>query len=59
MAQPNATQIQNQYLSASQFPGSSPGLGSGPVGINQPVAQTAVPPVRISHSVANIERDVT
>lgn len=48
MGQPNATQLQNQYLPAGQFPGSSPGLGSGPVGMNQPGAQSAVPPVRIS-----------
>lgn len=47
MGQPNATQLQNQYLPASQFPGSSPGLGSGPVGMNQQGSQTAVPPVRI------------
>ncbi len=47
MGQPNATQLQNQYLPPSQFPGSSPGRGSGPVGMNQPGAQTAVPPVRM------------
>ncbi|KAI3360110.1 hypothetical protein L3Q82_014425 [Scortum barcoo] len=44
MGQPNATQLQNQYLPPGQFPGSSPGRGSGPVGMNQPGAQTAVPP---------------
>ena len=41
MGQPNATQLQNQYLPPGQFPGSSP------VGMNQPGAQTAVPSVRI------------
>lgn len=45
MAQPNATQLQNQYLPTGQFPGSSPGRGAGPVGMNQPGAQAAVPPV--------------
>ncbi|XP_057716605.1 histone acetyltransferase p300-like isoform X11 [Corythoichthys intestinalis] len=43
MGQPNATQLQNQYHSPGQFPGSSPGLGSGPVGVNQPGSQAAVP----------------
>lgn len=47
MGQPNATQLQNQYIPPGQFPGSSPGRGSGPVGMNQPGAQTAVPSVRI------------
>lgn len=46
MGQPNSTQLQNQYLPPGQFPGSSPGRGSGPVGMNQQGAQTAVPPVR-------------
>lgn len=46
MGQPNAAQLQNQYLPPGQFPGSSPGRGSGPVGMNQPGAQSAVPPVR-------------
>lgn len=47
MGQPNATQLQNQYLPPGQFPGSSPGLGSGPVGMNQSGAQPALPSVRI------------
>ena len=47
MGQPNATQLQNQYLPQGQFPGSSPGLGSGPSGMNQPGPQTTVPQVRI------------
>lgn len=54
MGQPNAAQLQNQYLPTGQFPGSSPGLGSGPVGMNQPGAQTAVPPVRISDGDSTI-----
>lgn len=45
MGQPNAVQLQNQYLPPGQFPGSSPGRGSG---MNQPGAQTAVPVVRFS-----------
>lgn len=45
MSQPNAAQLQNQYLPPGQFPGSSPGRGSGAVGMNQPAAQTAVPGV--------------
>lgn len=47
MGQPNAAQLQNQYLPPGQFPGSSPGRGSGTVSMNQPGAQTAVPVVRI------------
>ncbi|KAM9394002.1 histone acetyltransferase p300 isoform 2-T2 [Pholidichthys leucotaenia] len=43
MGQPNATQLQNQYLPPGQFPGSSPGVVSGPVGMNQMGAQTPVP----------------
>lgn len=43
MGQPNAVQLQNQYLPPGQFPGSSPGRGSG---MNQPGVQTAVPVVR-------------
>ncbi|MEQ2170870.1 hypothetical protein GOODEAATRI_004754 [Goodea atripinnis] len=45
MGQPSATQLQNQYLPPGQFPGSSPGLGSDPVGMNQPGAQAAVPSI--------------
>ncbi|KAG7239416.1 hypothetical protein INR49_028887 [Caranx melampygus] len=48
MGQPNATQLQNQYLPPGQFPGSSPGLGSGPVGMNQPGPQSTVPPNQMS-----------
>lgn len=51
MGQPNPTQLQNQYLPPGQFPGSSPGLGSGPVGMNQPGAQTNVPSVRLRERV--------
>lgn len=47
LGQPNAPQLQNQYLPPGQFPSSSPGLGSGPVGMNQPGAQTAVPSVSL------------
>lgn len=47
MGQPNAAQLQSQYLPPGQFPGSSPGRGSGAVGMNQPGAQTAVPAVRV------------
>lgn len=47
MGQPNATQLQNQYLPPGQFPSSGPGLGSGPVGMNQPGTQTAVPSVSL------------
>ncbi|XP_061893003.1 histone acetyltransferase p300-like isoform X2 [Entelurus aequoreus] len=43
MGQPNATQLQTQYLPPGQFPGSSPGLGAGPVGVNQPGSQAAGP----------------
>uniref|UniRef100_A0A8C7V8C3 histone acetyltransferase n=1 Tax=Oncorhynchus mykiss TaxID=8022 RepID=A0A8C7V8C3_ONCMY len=39
MGQPNVAQLQNQYLPPGQFPGSSPGLGAGPVGMNHPGPQ--------------------
>lgn len=45
MGQPNAVQLQNQYLPPGQFPGSSPGQGPG---LNQPGVQTSVPVVGIS-----------
>ncbi|XP_038165293.1 histone acetyltransferase p300 isoform X2 [Cyprinodon tularosa] len=48
MGQPSAAQLQNQYLPPGQFPVSSPGLGSGPVGMNQPGAQSAVPSNQMS-----------
>lgn len=51
MGQPNAVQLQNQYLPPGQFPGSSPGRGSG---MNQPGAQTAVPVVWISVNGSHI-----
>ncbi|XP_029997672.1 histone acetyltransferase p300 isoform X5 [Sphaeramia orbicularis] len=51
MGQPNATQLQNQYLPPGQFPGSSPALGSGTVGVNQTGAQNAVPPASPKPSV--------
>lgn len=54
MGQPNAAQLQNQYLPPGQFPGSSPGRGSGTVGMNQPGAQSAVPVVRILLKVSCI-----
>uniref|UniRef100_A0A674BF62 histone acetyltransferase n=1 Tax=Salmo trutta TaxID=8032 RepID=A0A674BF62_SALTR len=42
MGQPNVAQLQNQYLPPGQFPGSSPGLGAGPVGMNHPGPQGGV-----------------
>lgn len=46
MGQPNAAQLQTQYLPPGQFPGSSPGRGTAAVGINQQGAQTALSVVR-------------
>ncbi|XP_064869973.1 histone lysine acetyltransferase CREBBP-like, partial [Oncorhynchus nerka] len=40
MGQPMVAQ--NQYLPPGQFPGSSPGLGAGPVGMNHPGPQGGV-----------------
>ncbi|XP_037834605.1 histone acetyltransferase p300 isoform X3 [Kryptolebias marmoratus] len=42
MGQPNATQLQNQYLPPGQFPVPCSGLGSGQGGVNQPDVQPAV-----------------
>ncbi|XP_014059288.2 histone acetyltransferase p300 isoform X5 [Salmo salar] len=42
MGQPNVAQLQNQYLPPGQFPGSSPGLGAGAVGMNHPGLQGGV-----------------
>ncbi|KAM9463213.1 histone acetyltransferase p300 isoform 2-T2 [Clarias gariepinus] len=39
MPPPSVAQMQNQYLPSSQFQGSSPMLGTGPVGIAQPGSQ--------------------
>ncbi|XP_074552379.1 histone acetyltransferase p300 isoform X2 [Halichoeres trimaculatus] len=48
MGQPNTSQLQNQYLPTGQFPGSSPGRGSGHVVLNQPGPQAPVPPNQMS-----------
>lgn len=42
MGQPNVNQLQNQYLSQGQFPGSGPGVGAAQPGMAQPGAQTGV-----------------
>ncbi|KAM7382020.1 hypothetical protein PAMA_012745 [Pampus argenteus] len=39
MGQPNVNQLQNQYLSQGQFPGSGPGVGTAQPGMAQPGAQ--------------------
>lgn len=46
MGQPNVNQLQNQYLSQGQFPGSGPGVGPAQPGMAQPGAQTGVAQVR-------------
>lgn len=46
MAPPNVAQMQNQYLPSSQFQGSSPMLGTGPVGVAQPGPQGGIAQVR-------------
>lgn len=42
MGQPNVNQLQNQYLSQGQYPGSGPGVGPAQPGMAQPGAQTGV-----------------
>lgn len=42
MGQPNVNQLQNQYLSQGQFPGSGPGVGPAQPGMAQPGGQTGV-----------------
>jgi len=39
VGQPNVNQLQNQYLSQGQFPGSGPGVGAAQSGMAQPGAQ--------------------
>lgn len=46
MAPPTVAQIQNQYLPSGQFQGSSPMLGTGPVGMAQPGSQGGMAQVR-------------
>lgn len=42
MGQPNVNQIQNQFLSQGQFPGSGPGVGTAQPGMTQPGAQAGM-----------------
>lgn len=42
MGQPNVNQLQNQYLSQGQFPGSGPGVGKVQPGMAQPGAQAGM-----------------
>lgn len=44
MGQPNVNQLQNQYLSQGQFPGS--GAGTPQPGMAQPGAPTGMPQVK-------------
>lgn len=46
MGQPNVNQLQNQYLSQGQFPGSSPGVGTAQAGMTQPGAQAGMAQVK-------------
>lgn len=46
MGQPNVNQLQNQYLSQGQFPGSGQGVGAAQPGIAQPGTQTNMAQVR-------------
>lgn len=46
VGQPNANQLQNQYLSQGQFPGSGPGVGAPQPGMTQPGAQGSMAQVR-------------
>ncbi|KAK1881675.1 Histone acetyltransferase p300, partial [Dissostichus eleginoides] len=42
MGQPNVNQLQNQYLTQGQFPGSGPGVGAAQSGMAQPGAQAGL-----------------
>lgn len=46
MGQPNVNQLQNQYLSQGQFPGSGPGVGTAQPGMNQPGTQAGMAQVK-------------
>lgn len=46
MGQPNVNQLQNQYLSQGQFPGSGPGVGTAQPGMAQSGAQAGMAQVR-------------
>lgn len=42
VGQPNVNQLQNQYLSQGQFPGSGPGVATAPAGMAQPGPQAGL-----------------
>ncbi|XP_028990766.1 histone acetyltransferase p300 isoform X3 [Betta splendens] len=42
IGQPSVNQLQNQYLSQGQFPGSGPGVGAAQPGMNQPGSQAGM-----------------
>lgn len=46
MGQPNVNQLQNQYLSQGQFPGSGPGVGTAQPGMTQSGAQASMTQVK-------------
>ena len=46
MGQPNVNQLQNQYLTQGQFPGSGPGVGAAQSGMAQPGSQAGLGQVR-------------
>lgn len=48
MGQPNVNQLQSQYLSQGQFPGSGPGVGTAQPGMAQPGAQAGMPQVGLT-----------
>lgn len=50
MGQPNVNQLQNQYLSQGQFPGSGPVVGTTPPGMAHPGPQGGMAQVRSSVS---------
>lgn len=47
MGQPNVSQLQNQYLSHGQFPGSGPGVGAAQPGMVLSGAQGGMTQVRL------------
>ena len=57
MGQPSVNQLQNQYLSQGQFPGSGPGVGAAQPGMGQSGAQAGMAQVSW-HEVLFSVRDI-
>lgn len=58
IGQPNVNQIQNQYLSQVQYPGSGPGVGTAQHGMAQPGAQTGMPQVKWPGAILSVDNSL-